>query len=96
MINQWKRERRMQGMEGLGQEPAYAQTFRFELADVLEAAMRQLPELQRSILLLRDLEGYSYKEIGEMLSLNDSQVKVYLFRARKKMKEQIQSMNRVK
>lgn len=95
MINQWKRDRRMQGMDTVTDEPGYRQTFRFELADVIEKALKSLPALQKSILLLRDLEGYSYKEIGEMLELSDSQVRVYLFRARKKMKMEIQSMDKV-
>jgi RNA polymerase sigma-70 factor (ECF subfamily) len=41
---------------------------------------------------LRDLEDYSYKEIGDILELSDSQVKVYLFRARKKIKKQLKGM----
>jgi RNA polymerase sigma-70 factor (ECF subfamily) len=38
---------------------------------------------------MRDLEGYSYDEIGDMLDLSPSQVKVYLFRARMKIKKQL-------
>jgi DNA-directed RNA polymerase specialized sigma24 family protein len=41
---------------------------------------------------LRDLEGYSYEEIGSMLELNPSQVKVYLFRARLKVKNQLKTV----
>jgi RNA polymerase sigma-70 factor (ECF subfamily) len=51
-----------------------------------------LPPLQKSIVLLRDLEGYSYEEIGEILELSESQVKVYLFRARKKMQKQLKGL----
>jgi len=40
----------------------------------------------KSTILLRDIEGYNYEEIGEILNLSESQVKVYLFRARKKLK----------
>jgi RNA polymerase sigma-70 factor (ECF subfamily) len=39
--------------------------------------------------LLRDLEGYSYQEIAEQLQLSEAQVKVYLFRARVKIKKQV-------
>ncbi len=60
-----------------------------DLKDVIHQALQILPELQRSIILLKDYEGYSYIEIGEILNLNESQVKVYLFRARKKIKEHI-------
>lgn len=64
----------------------------FESNQVVERAVSILPPLQKSIILLRDLEGYSYKEIAEMLDLTDSQVKVYLFRARKKIKKQLKGM----
>ena len=58
--------------------------------------MEKLTNLQKSIILLRDLEGYNYKEIGIMLNLNESQVKVYLFRARKKIKDQIKDLSILK
>jgi RNA polymerase sigma factor (sigma-70 family) len=60
-----------------------------DLKEVIHQALKLLPEIQRSIILLKDYEGYSYAEIGEILNLNESQVKVYLFRARKKIKEYI-------
>jgi RNA polymerase sigma-70 factor (ECF subfamily) len=41
-----------------------------------------LPPDQQSALLLRDYEGYSYKEISEITGLNEAQVKVYIYRAR--------------
>lgn len=69
---------------------------RFELQEIIDLAMKSLPELQKSIILLRDLEGYNYKEIGDMLKLNESQVKVYLFRARKKIKDQIKDLSILK
>lgn len=60
--------------------------------EIIDMVMKTLPEQQRSIVLLRDLEGYNYKEIGEILELSDSQVKVYLFRARKKIKDKIKDL----
>tara|TARA_Y100000589_G_scaffold282240_1_gene279644 strand:- start:2066 stop:2551 length:486 start_codon:yes stop_codon:yes gene_type:complete len=69
---------------------------RFELKEIIDLAMEKLTGLQKSIILLRDLEGYNYKEIGEMLELNESQVKVYLFRARKKIKDQIKDLSILK
>ena len=64
----------------------------FESNQVVERAVSILPPIQKSIILLRDLEGYSYKEIGDMLELSDAQVKVYLFRARKKIKKQLKGL----
>jgi RNA polymerase sigma-70 factor (ECF subfamily) len=41
------------------------------------------------VLLLRDYEGYDYAEIGQITGLNESQVKVYIFRARTFLKNYI-------
>ena len=49
---------------------------------ILEEALGRLNEVQRSLVLLKDYEGYSYEEIGQITGLNESQVKVYLHRAR--------------
>jgi len=57
--------------------------------ELLKKAIAVLPETQRQLILLRDLEGYDYKEIEKITGLNESQVKVYLFRARKMLKETI-------
>ena len=57
------------------------------LGDEMYAALQSLPEVQRTIIQLRDVEGYSYKEIAKMLDLSDQQVQVYLFRARTNMKK---------
>lgn len=65
---------------------------RLETKEIIEKAMKNLPPLQKSIVLMRDLEGYNYKEIGEVLNLSESQVKVYLFRARKKLKKQLKDL----
>ena len=57
------------------------------LKKVLEEALSRLGETQRSLVLLKDYEGYSYEEIGRITDLSDSQVKVYLHRARKVLKD---------
>ena len=53
---------------------------------VLEDALARLSETQRSLVMLKDYEGYSYEEIGQITGLNSSQVKVYLHRARIQLK----------
>lgn len=65
---------------------------RFENQDIIDLSLSLLPPLQKSILLLRDLEGYTYTEISEILEISDSQVKVYLYRARKKIKRQLNDL----
>ena len=62
---------------------------------VLEKALERLSETQRSLILLKDYEGYSYEEIGEIMKLNPSQVKVYLHRARLALKQYLVKMENV-
>lgn len=60
-----------------------------DLKEVLEEALATLPPIQRSVVLLRDLEGYAYEEIAELTGLNLSQVKVYIYRGRTALKAYI-------
>lgn len=62
---------------------------------VLEVALARLNETQRSLVLLKDYEGYSYEEIGKITGLNVSQVKVYLHRARLQLKNYLVSPENV-
>ena len=66
-----------------------------DLQEVLTEALEKLPEIQRSVVLLRDYEGYNYAEIAEITGLNESQVKVYIFRARQTIKEYIKKLELV-
>jgi len=61
----------------------------FDLKKILNEAVALLPEDQRSVIMLRDYEGYSYDEIGQITGLKESQVKVYIFRARVFLKNYI-------
>ena len=63
--------------------------------EVLHIALARLSETQRSLVMLKDYEGYSYEEIGEIMSLSASQVKVYLHRARVQLKEYIVKVENV-
>lgn len=56
---------------------------------ILDEALAKLSETQRSLVMLKDYEGYNYAEIGEITGLNESQVKVYIFRARTFLKNYI-------
>lgn len=62
---------------------------------ILEEALRKLSETQRSLVLLKDYEGYNYDEIGQITGLSSSQVKVYLHRARLQLKEYIVKIENV-
>ena len=58
-----------------------------ERVRLVHRLINELPETQRLVIHLRDIEGKSYKEIATLLSLTEEQVKVYLFRARQKVKQ---------
>jgi len=60
-----------------------------DLNEILHKMILQLPEAQRSVILLRDYEGYSYLEIAKITGFSESQVKVYIFRGRLFLKEKI-------
>lgn len=96
LINFVKKSGRSSSLEGLKIERGKEDKHAFELTEIIDDALSKLPEQHKTILLLRDYEGYNYKEIGEILNLNESQVKVYLFRARKKVKEQIKDLTILK
>ncbi|MGW8314251.1 MAG: RNA polymerase sigma factor, partial [Bacteroidales bacterium] len=66
-----------------------------DLKEVLERAIGQLPDDQRAVVMLRDYEGYAYREISEITGLSESQVKVYIYRARVFLKHYIGSMEKV-
>lgn len=88
-IDQQRKLKRMSWVAELpeyGHQNIHQQT---ELKMLLEESLKVLSDIQRSVLLLRDYEGYSYKEIAELTKLSESQVKVYIFRARKKLKTQL-------
>ncbi len=62
-----------------------------DIKEVLDIAIRKLPQDQRSVILLRDYEGYSYDEISEITGLTISQVKVYIFRGRTFLRKQLEA-----
>jgi len=67
-----------------------------EIDDTMENIhhfIASLPEKQRRIIQLRDIEGFSYQEIGEILNLDANNVKVNLFRARKSVRENLLNIN---
>lgn len=63
-----------------------------DLQEVLHEAVAKLPADQRAVIMLRDYEGYSYEEIEKITGLNESQVKVYIYRARVFLKKYIGSI----
>lgn len=66
-----------------------------DLQEILHKALERLPRVQKTVILLRDYEGYSYEEIGEITGLSESQVKVYIYRGRVFLKKFLGSLQAV-
>jgi len=95
MIDTFRRDKRMTGFDEAPTDDMTTEHTYSDLKEVLQEAVNQLPAIQKSVILLRDYEGYSYEEIGRITNLNESQVKVYIFRARAFLKSYIGSLDRV-
>ncbi|RNF39384.1 sigma-70 family RNA polymerase sigma factor [Planococcus salinus] len=95
-VDEWRKRKRRQAIPllnllhskedmispyGLPEEAALNQELSSDLAELIGF----LPEHYRTILYLREFEQFSYKEIQETLDLTEDQVKVNLYRARKKL-----------
>jgi RNA polymerase sigma factor (sigma-70 family) len=95
MIDSIRKEKR-QIVTDISEMPVISDNRHYsDLKEILDEGLRRLSEIQRSVILLRDYEGYSYVEIGEITGLNDSQVKVYIYRARLFLKNYIGQIERV-
>ena len=92
MIDYTRKEKRMDRMQDRFDNRQDDSGHYSDLKEILDEALDRLPELQKSLILLRDYEGYSYEEIGKITGLNESQVKVYIFRARTALKNYLVSI----
>ena len=92
LIDLVRREKKQGNMDEANYNDLSHSSHYSNLNEVLHDAIDKLPADQKAVTMLRDYEGYSYKEIGEILDLSDSQVKVYLFRGRKKIKKQLKGV----
>ncbi len=74
---------------------SYEQQPNFDVQEHLNRGLALLPETQRTAILLRDYEGYSYAEIGEIANLSETQVKVYIHRARQFLRNYIGELDNI-
>ena len=95
MIDHIRKVKRIQLKEEFSDETRVHHQPANNLKKLLEVALNRLNETQRSLVLLKDYEGYSYEEIGRIMDLNESQVKVYLHRARLQLKSFLVKMENV-
>jgi len=95
MLDILKKEKRMTDFEGSAVNEHKHNEQYTDLNEVLKEALDRLPEVQRSVILLRDYEGYSYEEIGEVTGLSESQVKVYIYRGRLTLKNYLVKLENI-
>lgn len=91
LIDHVRKNKRNTQLDNLENIPGETYNDYSDLKEILNEAVDKLPEIQRSVILLRDYEGYSYEEIGDITNLTESQVKVYIYRARVFLKKFIVS-----
>lgn len=82
MIDVIRKDARLESIESYDDTSLFAEEKNNDLNEVLHRALNTLPPVQRSVILLRDYEGYHYHEISEITSLSEAQVKTYIFRGR--------------
>ena len=87
-----RRRRGLVGIDAAGESPAadptpYAQAELGEQLELLRHGLDKLPDRSRSALVLRELAGLSYAEIGGVLDVSEANVKVLIFRARRSLHE---------
>ncbi|TAH44340.1 MAG: RNA polymerase sigma factor [Bacteroidetes bacterium] len=95
MIDKIRKNKRMSSYTEVNEDSLFHSEQYSDLKQVLNNALNLLPDKQKAVLTLRDLEGYNYDEIGEITGLSSSQVKVYIYRARVFLKQYIGSLERV-
>jgi RNA polymerase sigma-70 factor (ECF subfamily) len=86
MIDIIRKEKRMTSIEEFHENSLFHDSQYSDLNEILHEALERLPEQHRSAVLLRDYEGYSYKEIGEITGISEAQVKINIYRGRLALK----------
>ncbi|MFN5983398.1 MAG: RNA polymerase sigma factor [Fluviicola sp.] len=95
MVDVIKKESRSSSIDGYDKAAANNDAIQFDIKDILNKALDTLPEIQKTVIVLRDYEGYAYDEIAEITGLNESQVKVYIFRGRQTLKNYLKAIELV-
>jgi RNA polymerase sigma factor (sigma-70 family) len=86
MIDIIRKEKRMAATEMIDEKELIHDSQYSDLNEILHEALTRLPEQQKTTVLLRDYEGYSYKEIGDITGLSEAQVKINIYRGRSALK----------
>ncbi len=89
MIDIIRKEKKLTCIETYDEKELIHYSQYSDLNEILHEALERLPEQQKTTLLLRDYEGYSYKEIGDITGLSEAQVKINIYRGRLNLKSYI-------
>ncbi len=95
MIDHIRKSKRIQLKDEFNEDGRSQYQANGNLKKTLMEALNRLNETQKSLVMLKDYEGYSYQEIGEIMELTESQVKVYLHRARLSLRNYLVSPENV-
>jgi RNA polymerase sigma factor (sigma-70 family) len=95
MIDHIRKNKRIVLKEDFNETALGSNNQRQNTKRILQEALSRLNERDRSLVMLKDYEGYNYVEIGEITGLNESQVKVYLHRARLQLREYLVKVENV-
>jgi RNA polymerase sigma factor (sigma-70 family) len=90
MIDVIRKESRLVSVESYDESQLFAEENQADLNELLHSALKKLPPDQRSVILLRDYEGYSYKEIADITGQTEAQVKIHIFRGRVSMRSMLE------
>ena len=82
MIDVIRKDSRLVDVEYYDESSLFADEESSDLNEALHRALLTLPPAQKAVILLRDYEGYSYREIADITGLSEPQVKTYIFRGR--------------
>jgi RNA polymerase sigma-70 factor (ECF subfamily) len=89
MIDIIRKEKRMTSFESDHEDVLIYESQYTDLNDILHEALLRLPEQQRISVMLRDYEGYSYKEISGITGFSEANVKINIYRGRIALKNYI-------
>ncbi len=95
MIDHIRKNKRVHLQEAFEEQTGVQYQPQSGIRKTLMEALNRLNETQKSLVMLKDYEGYSYEEIGKIMNLSESQVKVYLHRARLTLKNYLVSAENI-
>jgi len=92
IIRKSKREVTME--DSLAEKHAHNDQYS-DVMEIVQKAVDNLPVNQKSVVMLRDYEGYDYRSIAEITGMTEAQVKINIFRARKFLKGYLKDLHAV-